>query len=242
MPPHLLQDLHTYLVCKDEKDDWFSVARVLRAAWGQKSRTPFTTNATFPWPGLIDTTSHSILARTRSPKQSSEQEELFRRHYDRPMHSVSYRNIITRWVYRSLRMLYYHLKHSYGINQTPVSPYLPSKILSSLSKSKNARYSGTICSRPSCQQDRHCSSLQEKEKRTKYQDLYSDYPVMRIALIIGGIRSTLLSDYSDQKNLCTEFPWIDAKSSHLEVFTSIQGTQYEYLHLFTHNNLKAYWI
>nr|CAH7767457.1 unnamed protein product [Callosobruchus chinensis] len=129
----------------------------------------------------------------------------------------------TAYVHRhnaALRVLYYHLRHSYGIDETPVLPYAPGDIESVVENERCRIYwnysFATLelvqANKPdiktmfviefSAPAEVNIVS-KEEEKRTKYQELlgqlrrlWPDYAVSLLVMVIGslgGMRNTLLS-------------------------------------------------
>nr|CAH7738014.1 unnamed protein product [Callosobruchus chinensis] len=108
----------------------------------------------------------------------------------------------TAYVHRhnaALRVLYYHLRHSYGLDETPVLPYAPGDIESVVENERCRIYWNY--SFPTLELVNIVSK--EEKKRIKYQELlgqlrrlWPDYAVSQLVMVIGslgGMRNTLLS-------------------------------------------------
>nr|CAI5845153.1 unnamed protein product [Callosobruchus analis] len=121
----------------------------------------------------------------------------------------------TAYVHRhnaALRVLYYHLRHSYGIDETPVLPYAPGDIESVVENERCRIYRNysfptlelVQANKPDVVLlDHQQKTMFEEEKRTKYQELlgqlrrlWPDYTVSLLVMVIGSLgrmRNTLLS-------------------------------------------------
>ena len=139
----------------------------------------------------------------------------------------------------ALRVLYYHLRHSYEVDQEPVPPYF--EIFSPLSETRGDKFFGTY--KPDMVLlDKEWKTtyviefsapvvtnivLKEEEKRTKYQDLlfelrtmYPDHNIVLIVLIYRCSRrnscyaAIRIEDHSGLQELCGDTVVPDAASCH----------------------------
>nr|CAH7743002.1 unnamed protein product [Callosobruchus chinensis] len=103
----------------------------------------------------------------------------------------------------ALRVLYYHLRHSYGIDETPVLPYAPGDIESVVENERCRIYWNYSFPTLELSPAEVNIVSKGKERRTKYQELlgqlrrlWPDYVVSLLVMVIGslgGMRNTLLS-------------------------------------------------